>query len=269
MMDGRYVVLKDGTEAPVWCGHLLNGRVDAYDPFFRHVPEEIPIYGLTLQPLDGTRRPLRTIPDMGRVHAETISVVQPAGAVGLLGYSWGGQIVHQTAVELRAMGREVSFVGLIDTWHPEERRRTDRARQVALDIRDRRGSESSSILGRFLGKLRKAPGRIWYYIKLAVVAPLNLPHGDEMERRRFVRIGLRTRETHSLADLDADVTFFQVDRVDFAGPADTAGSWVRTDNATVVSIAGAHRGPRSAMFEPRVAETVDAVLTAMQAGEQR
>ena len=269
MMDGRYVVLKEGTETPLWCGHLLNGRVDAYDPFYQHMRPTIPVFGMTLQPLDGTRRPLRTISAMCRVHAATIDHVQPEGAVRLLGYSWGGQIAHQTAAELISMGREVSCVGLVDTWHPNERRRSDRAKQVATDFRQGKETGSSSLIGRFVEKMRKAPGRAWYYTKLAVVAPLNLPHNDEMERRRFVRIGLATRETHTLAPLDVPVTFFQVDRVDFAGPPDTASSWVATDDANVVSISGAHRGPRSAMFEPKVGETADAVMKALDQAEMR
>jgi thioesterase domain-containing protein len=267
MNDGRFVVLQEGTDAPLFCCHLLNGRVDPYEPFIPHVPETLPVYGLTLQPLDGSRRPMRTIPEMSVIHADTIDEVYPTGPVRLLGYSWGGQVAHQTAVELAERGREVTFLGLIDTWHPDDRRRSDRIRQVAADLKVRHEPGRASIPSRLKTRFSKLPGRLWYYVKLCVVAPLNLPHSEEMQRRRFVRIGLAMRDHHMLGSFDGPVTFFQVDTLEFASPTDTAGSWRRTVNATVISISGTHRGPRSAMLEPKVAETAKAVMASMRGGE--
>lgn len=267
-MSGSIIVtLREGTEAPLFCFHLLNGLADPYDPFFRHLPDSIPIIGVELAPLDGSHRPHRSIPAMCADHADTIEAAYPDGPLRFLGYSWGGQIAHQTAVELSARGRTVEFLGLIDTWHPDDRRRSDRAKQLAVDLKVRREPGVSSIPARLRAKLGKIPKRAWYYLKLGVVAPLNLPHSDEMQRRRFVRIALKTRETHRLAPYAGVVTFFEVDSVDFAGPEDTAASWRRSDDATVVSIRGAHRGPRSAMTEPRVAETADAVLRQLRLAE--
>jgi thioesterase domain-containing protein/acyl carrier protein len=51
----------------------------------------------------------------GRVAAAAIGAVQPDGPLHLAGYSYGGGVAFEAARHLQACGREIAFLGIIDT----------------------------------------------------------------------------------------------------------------------------------------------------------
>ncbi len=52
-------------------------------------------------------------------HLTTLRKEQPHGPYYLFGYSLGGTLAQGIAARLRALGEEVAFLGLLDTWPPE------------------------------------------------------------------------------------------------------------------------------------------------------
>ena len=55
----------------------------------------------------------------GRRVAERMSDAQPHGKLNLLGYSYGGNVAFKAVTVLRDLGREVSFVGIVDPALPD------------------------------------------------------------------------------------------------------------------------------------------------------
>ena len=56
---------------------------------------------------------------MAEQYIQAIKQIQPAGPYQFVGYSGGGMIAFEMAQRLVAMGDEVSFLGLLDTFTPD------------------------------------------------------------------------------------------------------------------------------------------------------
>ncbi|MGC9269485.1 alpha/beta fold hydrolase [Acidiphilium sp.] len=73
------------------------------------------IWALQLPGLDGEADPLTSIAGMAGHHVEQLIAHHPGGPVHLIGYSLGGIICFEMARQLRASGREIGFIGMIDS----------------------------------------------------------------------------------------------------------------------------------------------------------
>ncbi|WP_276206960.1 non-ribosomal peptide synthetase [Mycobacterium sp. IS-1264] len=104
-------VLKDGTGIPLFCIHPGAGASWAYQALGKYV--DCPIIGIqqVLQP--GEAEP-RSIRDMARNYADRIQRACPAGPYHLLGWSFGGVVAHELAIELRRRGCVVERLVLLD-----------------------------------------------------------------------------------------------------------------------------------------------------------
>lgn len=101
-----------GTDAPLFCVHPASGLSWQFAGLKRHLPRQIPIYGLQSL-FTGTPLP-ESIAELTARYADTIVAVAPSGPVRLLGWSFGGSMALLIAQELSRRGREVTFVGMLD-----------------------------------------------------------------------------------------------------------------------------------------------------------
>lgn len=88
-----------------------------YAPLARYIPAEHPLYGLQARGLDGTSQPARSIQDMAAEYIEQIRAVQESGPYHLLGWSFGGIVAQEIAVQLRAAGEQIAVLAIMDA-HP-------------------------------------------------------------------------------------------------------------------------------------------------------
>ncbi|WEP00541.1 amino acid adenylation domain-containing protein (plasmid) [Streptomyces sp. FXJ1.172] len=117
-----------GTDNPLFCVHPLAGLSWAYAPLARHVPASVPIYGLQARgfydssPLPGSLR------DMATQYVQEMRAIQPSGPYRLLGWSLGGVIAQEIAVQLQEAGERIDFLVLLDSFPSlEVERRNQRA----------------------------------------------------------------------------------------------------------------------------------------------
>ncbi|MDD7940431.1 amino acid adenylation domain-containing protein [Actinomycetospora lutea] len=104
-----------GTAAPLFCVHPAGGFATVFTGLVRELPADRPVIGLQLPSLDGAAVTAPTIDELAAEYLGTIRGIQPAGPYHLLGYSFGGNVVHALAAQLVAAGEEVAFTGLIDS----------------------------------------------------------------------------------------------------------------------------------------------------------
>ncbi len=71
------------------------------------------IYGLELQGLDGKKEPHSTIEDMASYFIELVQSVQSQGPYHLIGYSLGGRIAFEMALQLTERGQQVDTLVII------------------------------------------------------------------------------------------------------------------------------------------------------------
>ncbi|HEU0053887.1 MAG TPA: thioesterase domain-containing protein, partial [Longimicrobium sp.] len=104
-----------GSLPPLFCVHPADRSVIAYVNLVRHLGPDQPAYGLR-DVGDDLARPLSQI---AAEHLRALREVQPEGPYHLLGWSFGGYVAYEMAVQLRRAGETVAFLGMLDTMSTE------------------------------------------------------------------------------------------------------------------------------------------------------
>jgi thioesterase domain-containing protein/acyl carrier protein len=103
--------LKKGTGVPLFCIHPGGGVSWPYQGLGNHL--DCPIIGIQ-QTLQGEEAEPRSIRDMAKNYADRIQDVYPTGPYNLLGWSIGGVVAHELAIELQRRGCAIARVILLD-----------------------------------------------------------------------------------------------------------------------------------------------------------
>jgi thioesterase domain-containing protein len=103
-----------GSKPPFFCIHPAGGLSWLYMRLARHVPDEYPLYGLQSRGLDSSAQPARSIEEMASDYIEQMRTVQASGPYHILGFSFGGVVAQEIAVQLRAAGDQVEALVIID-----------------------------------------------------------------------------------------------------------------------------------------------------------
>jgi thioesterase domain-containing protein/acyl carrier protein len=103
-----------GSKSPFFCIHPAGGLSWLYMRLARHVPEEYPLYGLQSRGLDSSAQPARSIEEMASDYIEQMRTVQASGPYHILGFSFGGVVAQEIAVQLRAVGDQVGALVIMD-----------------------------------------------------------------------------------------------------------------------------------------------------------
>jgi thioesterase domain-containing protein/aryl carrier-like protein len=109
----------EGSRPPLFGIHPAGGVSWCYMPLIRYVPDEYPLYGLQARGWDGTSELAGSVRDMAADYIEQIRSVQECGPYYLLGWSLGGIIAHEIAVQLQAAGEQVAALIIMDTYPPD------------------------------------------------------------------------------------------------------------------------------------------------------
>jgi amino acid adenylation domain-containing protein len=113
-----------GARRPLFFVHVGSGQVLCYLELARQLGADQPFYGLQDTSLYAPDAADYSIPDipiekMAAYYIESLRAVQPAGPYLLGGWSFGGLIAYEMAVQLAARGEEVPLLFLLDTGTPE------------------------------------------------------------------------------------------------------------------------------------------------------
>jgi len=104
-------VLKEGTGVPLFCIHPGGGVSWPYHRLGSHV--DCPIIGIQ-QSLRAEEAEPRSIREMANNYADRIQEIQPTGPYNLLGWSFGGVVAHELAIELQRRGSVIARLILLD-----------------------------------------------------------------------------------------------------------------------------------------------------------
>ncbi|MFF2026830.1 amino acid adenylation domain-containing protein [Streptomyces sp. NPDC058171] len=115
-LDVLLPIREEGTQPPFFFVHPAGGLSWCYMPLARYADADIPLYGLQARGLDGKSPLARSLREMAADYIEQIRTVQPAGPYRLLGWSYGGPIAHEMAVQLKAAGDEVGALVVLDMY---------------------------------------------------------------------------------------------------------------------------------------------------------
>ena len=107
-------VLQEGTGVPLCCIHEGTGLSFFYRGLGDYL--DCPIIGISQAPQNGEAEP-GSIRDMAKNYADRLQAVYPVGPYKVLGWSFGGAVAHELAIELRRRGCVVQRLVLLDPSH--------------------------------------------------------------------------------------------------------------------------------------------------------
>ncbi|WP_416986253.1 alpha/beta fold hydrolase, partial [Streptomyces sp. T028] len=112
--DVLFPIRPSGSKPPFFCVHPAGGLSWCYIPLTHYVPEEYPLYGLQARGVNDTGELARSVEEMAADYIRQMRSVQESGPYHLLGWSLGGIVAHEIAVQLRAAGHEVGALISMD-----------------------------------------------------------------------------------------------------------------------------------------------------------
>ncbi|WP_425274976.1 amino acid adenylation domain-containing protein [Pseudomonas corrugata] len=157
-----------GQQNPLFLVHEFSG-LDLYFPTLgKHIDPDIPVYGLPA--VEWGEPQLQTMECMASRLVGIIRSVQPQGPYRLAGWSFGGVLAYETAIQLIGLDEEVEFVGLIDSYLPRlvdqgrSRWALDEAHKLHLldrcDVFWRAALPGEEVLAAILAKLADLQGQL-------------------------------------------------------------------------------------------------------------
>ncbi|WP_436737913.1 amino acid adenylation domain-containing protein [Streptomyces sp. BBFR102] len=105
-----------GSLPPLFCVHPAGGLAWPYAGLLPHLDPDQPLYGLQTPNLAGNAPFPETIEAMAAAYVAELRTVQPHGPYRLLGWSFGGNVVQEIAVQLQEEGEEVALLALLDAF---------------------------------------------------------------------------------------------------------------------------------------------------------
>ncbi|TSI14548.1 non-ribosomal peptide synthetase [Brevibacterium aurantiacum] len=128
---------------PVFCLHPAGGLGWSYVNLLQHIDPEIGVYALQAPGLDPALpepKPAASLSELAAGYAVDIVGHAPQGTVVLLGWSVGGVIAHELAIQLASIGVTVETLTLLDAYPPSSWQHRD-------DPTDREINEALLIMG--------------------------------------------------------------------------------------------------------------------------
>lgn len=111
--QGIVALRPGGDGGPLFCVHPTGGDITCYGELSRHLERRCSVYGI--QDIHSSRDAELSIEQLAELHTKAVRTVQAHGPYQLCGWSMGGLVAFEMAVQLERDGEEVAWVGLIDT----------------------------------------------------------------------------------------------------------------------------------------------------------
>ncbi|MGC5568119.1 amino acid adenylation domain-containing protein [Streptomyces sp. FR-108] len=99
-----------GSQPPLFCVHPRSGLSWCFAPLAGSVPPDIPLYGVQARDVDSAGELPGSIREMAEEYVAELRTVQPSGPYHLLGWSMGGRVAQEMAVQLQEDGQQVALV---------------------------------------------------------------------------------------------------------------------------------------------------------------
>jgi len=225
-----------GDGYPLFCVHPGTGIGWSYGNLLRHIPARHPVYALQATGAGPDGALPTTVEQMARDYVREIREIQPEGPYHLLGWSFGGMVVHAMAAVLAEQRQPVALLAALDAaveW-PDQDQLTDEAdadhealvaalADLGVDVSEIDGPVDTT---RFVSLLRAAQGDL--------LASLGEETATVLARVAINNDRLGSAYTPSTVPLAGSALLFIADR-SASGREDLAAGWrTRVDGAVQV-----------------------------------
>jgi thioesterase domain-containing protein len=149
-LDRIVPLAPDGTATPLFCVHASSGSAYSYLRLARLLGQGQPVYGIEAPGFDGSREPVRSLPELSAGYVQTLRGLRPDGDLSLLGWSLGGIIAFDMAQRLTAAGTPVRRLVMVDVsvpWIADLPPEKEIARRFLGDILAAAGASAETLDG--------------------------------------------------------------------------------------------------------------------------
>ena len=115
--DSLIPIKKSGNKPPLYIIHGQGMNIIIFKSLAGVIDKNQPIYGVQPKGLNPDEEPFTTIEEIASGYIQEILKENPNGPYLIVGYSSGGVIALEMADQLQKAGKNVSFLGLLDTYY--------------------------------------------------------------------------------------------------------------------------------------------------------
>jgi thioesterase domain-containing protein len=221
-------LLRDGRQEPaIFFTHGLGSNVlDLYQTV-KHLDISNPVYGLQAKGSDLKSEPLSKVADMADFYVAAIQKTRPHGPYFLIGYSFGGVVMFETARRLTAKGERVAFLGIVEGYPYREFLPTSEKLRIKGNLLKRHASIFSRIpMNKKIGYLIKGTEReaysSWDDNGNPGRRPVNVTFADADRRRQGEELALKS---YTPEYFDGKINFVRAEEKIASFPASPRGAW--------------------------------------------
>ncbi|MCZ4059434.1 enterobactin synthase subunit F [Pantoea sp. LMR881] len=125
--------LRKGDGPTLFCFHPASGFAWQFSVLQRYLDARWSLVGIQSPDLSSPLNQAQHLDAVCDAHLATLRQQQPHGPYYFIGYSLGGTLAQGIAARLDALGEEVAFLGLLDTWPPETQNWDEKRGENVLD----------------------------------------------------------------------------------------------------------------------------------------
>jgi amino acid adenylation domain-containing protein len=281
VIDSRYAVESQDTrwsslvtlrrgrpgKTPLYFLHTAPGDVLMYSNLIHNLPGDQPCYAFQSLGLHDAKAAHSSIEAMCSHYVKLLVEFQPEGPYMLCGWCFGGTLAYEMALQLKAQGREVSLLAVLDVWTHTPAKWSLRIRYYLQAVRlfsvmpwERK---KSYVVERLRNRLSKTmqPENIRETLQVEV------KHGALKNRDDVYRRNLQATEVYRSRFYPGKVYFFRPDWLDPEFLPDLLLGWglISADQEAFL-IPGGHR---TMLTEPNVQILADRLTKCIEAAQKK
>jgi amino acid adenylation domain-containing protein len=259
-------IQKRGDGAPIFWVHPAGGSVYCFRELAQALGEERPFYGLQSRGLNRGESPQTSVEEMAAYYVAALLHAEPEGPYFLGGWSMGGLVAYEMAQQLRAAGREVAMVALLDTRAPSSEKDNAEPDDVSLVMSFAQDLVLSGggleIEWAQLARLEGQDERLEYVLDEARAAGVLPPQLGREDVRRFYEVfkaNVRALHSYVASPYEGKVTLFKAAEKYEPTPVDSTMGWgaLAVGGVEVLIAPGTHY---TMIREPRVRVLAESLL---------
>jgi len=178
----------EGHHAPLFLFAGVGGHIFAYHKFARLLGESQITYGVKAIGVDGNEEPPDRMEEIAARYVEEISELHPKGPYLLAGYSVGALTAFEVALQLRALGRGVGFVGMFDAFAPGYPKPLPVAKRMWMHLKEFLGLSAREKCTYAADRLRNVWERVLMKLRLNILVATGVEEAEGLDQTPLKRV---------------------------------------------------------------------------------
>ena len=246
--DSLVPIKSSGNKPPLYIVHGGGLNVSPFYNLLGKLDPEQPIYGIQAKGLNGVDDPPTSIEQIAAHYVSEILEHNPYGPYAISGYSFGGLIAYEIALQLKGLGKQVNKLILFDTYADQKIEYANTWDKITQDIRNEFGKriietkllfEHPRIFKRIKEEsLKRKLKRFLIFLGLRKEIKST---GILATQERIIRINRNAVKQYKIQPYPDEIHLFRVNIRSYYEPDLTYMGWVpHVEKVNIIEVEGEH-----------------------------